>query len=57
MILEIKSKVDYVGKCGNCKYFKTEDKIYGECICLENKIKPWNKYRKYNSTSCTRKET
>lgn len=57
MILEIISKVDYKNKCGNCKYFKTEDNLYGRCICLENKLRPWNRNRKYNSIACVRKET
>ena len=57
MILEIKSKVDYINKCGNCKYFKTDDNIYGECINTENKIKSLNRYRQYNSRSCVCKET
>lgn len=53
MIYELKIKADdyyFRNKCGNCKYFKTDDKLYGECICMENKIK--NKYRQYNSKSC-----
>jgi len=56
MILEIKTKVDYTNKCGNCKYFKTEDHIMGECVCLENKLRPWNRYRQYNSRACVCKE-
>lgn len=56
MILEIRTKVDYNGKCGNCKYFETEDNIYGRCTNLETKIRPWNRDRKYNSTACIQKE-
>ena len=54
MILEIKS--DYTNKCGDCKYFETENHIDGKCINLENKLRPWNRNRFYNSKACVRKE-
>ena len=53
--MEIKS--DYTNKCGNCKYFKTDDRLTGFCENLENKLRPWNRNRYYNSRSCVRKET
>lgn len=56
MIMEIKTS-DFRNKCFGCKYFKTEDKIVGYCTNLENKLKPWNRNRNYNSKACTRKET
>lgn len=45
---------DFRFKCGNCKYFKSNNGIDGTCICNENKIK--NKERSYNSKACTCKE-
>lgn len=56
MIMEIKTS-DFRNKCFGCKYFKTEDKIVGYCTNLENKLRPWNRNRNYNSKACTRKET
>ena len=59
MIYEVKIKADeyyYRNKCGNCKYFETQDNLYGKCTCLENKLRPWNRNRQYNSKACVRKE-
>ena len=53
MIYEVITS-DFKGKCGNCRYFESENRIDGICICTENKIK--NRYRSYNSKSCTYKE-
>lgn len=53
MILEIKTS-DFRNKCGNCKYFKTDNHIDGICICKDNKIKIRSRY--YNSKSCSYKE-
>lgn len=55
MILEIRTN-DFTNKCGNCKFFQTENHIDGKCINLENKLRPWNRYRCYNSRSCVKKE-
>lgn len=55
MILEILTN-DFINKCGNCKYFETENHIDGKCINLENKLRPWNRNRFYNSRACVRKE-
>lgn len=55
MIFEIRTS-DFKNKCGNCKFFQTKNHIDGKCINLENKIKPWNRNRYYNSKSCTKKE-
>ena len=55
MIMTIENS-DLANKCGNCKYFKTENHIDGKCINLENKLRPWNRSRFYNSRACTRKE-
>lgn len=55
MILEYKTNtLELKGKCYNCKFFQSEDNIYGTCICKNNKIK--NKDRKYNSKACSNKE-
>lgn len=53
MIFEIRIS-DFRFKCGNCKYFDSQNKIDGVCICKENKIK--NRQRSYNSKSCVCKE-
>lgn len=53
MIMEIIT-TDYKNKCGNCKYFKTDNKIDGYCINVDTKVK--DKYRFYNSKSCVQKE-
>lgn len=53
MILEIKTS-DFRNKCGNCKYFKTDNHIDGICICKDNKVKIRSRY--YNSKSCSYKE-
>lgn len=53
MIMEIRTN-DFKNKCGNCKYFKTNNHIDGECINKENKIKIHQRY--YNSKSCVYKE-
>lgn len=55
MIMEVIT-TDYNKKCGNCKYFQTSNHIEGKCICTENKIKSWNRYRYYNSKACSYKE-
>ncbi len=55
MILETITK-DFTGKCGNCKYFETENHIDGKCVNLLTKIRPWNRYRSYNSKFCVQKE-
>lgn len=55
MIFEIRTS-DFKNKCRNCKFFQTKNHIDGKCINLENKIKPWNRNRYYNSKSCTKKE-
>lgn len=53
MIYEVVTN-DFRGKCGNCKYFKSDNRIDGTCNCTDNKIK--NRNRSYNSKSCTYKE-
>lgn len=55
MIYECRT-TDFKNKCGNCKYFKTKNHIDGKCINLENKLRPWNRQRSYNSKSCVHKE-
>lgn len=56
MIYEVITS-DFNGKCGNCKFFDTDNGIDGHCINLENKLKSLNRYRSYNSKACIRKET
>lgn len=53
MIMEVITN-DFRFKCGNCKYFDTQNHIDGKCICKDNKIK--NRNRSYNSKSCSFKE-
>lgn len=53
MILEVITN-DFTNKCGNCKYFKTENHIDGYCINEDSKV--LNKNRFYNSKSCVQKE-
>ena len=55
MIYEVRIS-DFKNKCGNCKFFNTENHIDGKCTNLENKLKPWNRQRSYNSRACTHKE-
>ena len=55
MIYEVRTS-DFKNRCGNCKFFNTENHIDGKCINLENKLKPWNRQRSYNSRACTHKE-
>ena len=55
MIYEVRTS-DFKNKCGNCKFFNTENHIDGQCTNLENKLKPWNRQRSYNSRACTHKE-
>lgn len=55
MIMEVINS-DYKNKCGNCKYFDTVNHIDGYCVCTENKIKSYNRYRYYNSKACVYKE-
>jgi hypothetical protein len=55
MVYEIITS-DFRNKCGNCKFFQTENHIDGKCINLENKLRPWNRTRAYNSKSCVHKE-
>lgn len=55
MIYEVRTS-DFKNKCGNCKFFNTENHIDGKCTNLENKLKPWNRQRSYNSRACTHKE-
>ena len=55
MIYEVRTS-DFKNKCGNCKFFNTENHIDGKCINLENKLKLWNRQRSYNSRACTHKE-
>ena len=45
---------DFKNKCGNCKYFKTDNHIDGECINTQNKVKIRQRY--YNSKCCSYKE-
>lgn len=47
---------DFRFKCGNCKHFKSKNHIDGVCTCKNNKIKEWNRFRSYNSKSCSYKE-
>ena len=55
MIFEYRiNEADLKGRCYKCKFFDSEDKIYGTCICKDNKIKYRN--RKYNSKACVYKE-
>ena len=56
MIMEILSN-DFTNKCGNCKYFETENHIDGKCVNLESQIRPWNRDRFYNSKACKHKES
>lgn len=51
--MEIKTN-DFRNKCGNCKYFKTDNHIDGYCTNKYNKIKIKQRY--YNSKSCLCKE-
>lgn len=53
MIMEIRTN-NFTNKCGNCKFFKTENHIDGICINKENKIKCRQRF--YNSKSCSYKE-
>lgn len=55
MIYEVRTS-DFKNKCGNCKFFNTENHIDGKCTNLENKLKSWNRQRSYNSRACTHKE-
>lgn len=55
MVYEVRTS-DFKNKCGNCKFFNTENHIDGKCTNLENKLKPWNRQRSYNSRACTHKE-
>ena len=55
MIYEVRTS-DFKNRCGNCKFFNTENHIDGKCTNLENKLKPWNRQRSYNSRACTHKE-
>ena len=55
MIYEVRTS-DFRFKCGDCKFFETENHIDGKCINLENKLRPWNRYRQYNSKACVKKE-
>lgn len=55
MVYEVRTS-DFKNKCGNCKFFNTENHIDGKCTNLENKLKPWNRQRSYNSRACTYKE-
>lgn len=55
MIYEVRTS-DFKNKCRNCKFFNTENHIDGKCTNLENKLKPWNRQRSYNSRACTHKE-
>ena len=55
MIYEVRTS-DFKNKCGNRKFFNTENHIDGKCTNLENKLKPWNRQRSYNSRACTHKE-
>lgn len=55
MIYEVRTS-DFKNKCGNCKFFNTENHIDDKCTNLENKLKPWNRQRSYNSRACTHKE-
>jgi len=55
MIFEYRiNEADLKERCYKCKFFDSEDKIYGTCICKNNKIK--NRNRKYNSKACVHKE-
>ncbi len=55
MIFECKiNEIDLKNKCYKCKFFDSEDKIYGICTHKNNKIK--NRNRKYNSKACVYKE-
>ena len=55
MVIEYKTReIDLKDKCYKCKFFDSEDKIYGTCICKDNKIK--NRNRKYNSKAYSSKE-
>lgn len=55
MVIEYKTNiVDLKDKCYKCKFFDSEDNIYGTCICKHNKIK--NRNRKYNNKACSYKE-
>lgn len=55
MIFEVVT-TDFKGKCGDCKFFDSENGIDGKCTNLETKIRPWNRQRSYNSKSCIQKE-
>ncbi len=53
MIYEVITS-DFRFKCGDCRYFITDNHIDGDCNCPFNKIK--NRQRSYNSKSCSWKE-
>lgn len=55
MIYEVRT-TDFKGKCGNCFYFETSNGIDGKCTSLETQIRPWNRFRSYNSKACVHKE-
>lgn len=55
MIYEVRA-TDFREKCGDCIYFNTSNGIDGNCTNLENKLRPWNRFRSYNSKSCVKKE-
>lgn len=55
MIYEIITS-DFRGKCGNCIFFNSDNGIDGECVNTENKIKPWSRFRSYNSKACVGKK-
>ena len=53
MIYEVRSS-DFRFKCKDCKYFDTEDGLYGYCTCTTNGRV--NRTRSYNSKACNSKE-
>lgn len=55
MIYEVRT-TDFKGKCGDCLYFNTSNGIDGNCISNTTKIKPYNRFRSYNSKACASKE-
>lgn len=55
MIYEVRT-TDFTNKCGNCRFFETPNGIDGNCVSYTTKIKPYNRFRSYNSRACKSKE-